>query len=49
MSKRGLVLHGNTGGTQTDYSGETGAILHLVLVAAGLLASGATLPCGSRI
>jgi hypothetical protein len=49
MSKKGLVLHGNTGGTQTDNSGETGAILHLVLVATGLLASGATLPCGSRI
>jgi hypothetical protein len=43
MGNRGLVLDGNTGGMPTDNSGKPGAVLHLALVAAGLLPAGATL------
>jgi hypothetical protein len=45
-ANRGLILDGNTGGTPTDNSGEPGAVLRLVLEAAGLLPAGATLGCG---
>jgi hypothetical protein len=46
MGKRGLAIDGNTVGKLTDNSGELGAVLRLVLVAAGLLPSGATLRRG---
>jgi hypothetical protein len=46
MGNRGLVLDGNTGGTPTDNSGEPGAVLGLVLVAARLLPAGVTLRRG---
>jgi hypothetical protein len=46
MGNGGLVLDGNTGGTPTDKSGETGAVLRLALVAAELLLAGATLRRG---
>ncbi len=46
MGNRGLVLDGNTGGTLTDNGGEFGAVLRLVLVAAGLLPAGSTLRRG---
>jgi sortase A len=46
MGNKGLVLDGNTGGTPTDNSGEPGAVLRIVLVAAGFLPAGATLRRG---
>ena len=46
MGNGGLLLDGNTGGTPTDNSGETGAVLRLALVAAELLLAGATLRRG---
>jgi hypothetical protein len=46
MGNRGLVLDGNAGGTPTDNSGETVAVLRLALVAAGLVPAGATLRLG---
>ena len=46
MGDRGLVLDGNAGGAPTDNGGEPGAVLRLVLEAAGLLLAGATLGCG---
>jgi hypothetical protein len=46
MGSRRFVLDGNTCDTPTANSGETGVVLRLALVAAGLLLTGAILRRG---
>jgi hypothetical protein len=46
MGNKGLLLHGNTGGTSAGDGGVPDAVLRVALVSAGLLLAGAILRRG---